>query len=245
MMGFTGPINAIVIGASGGVGSAVVDAIHGASPDNTVWATSRSGTKIPTTATERSTLDIVNEASVERFTNDVKTSGFTPNLVFNCSGLLHTPEFGPERSWRHLNIDTMRTVFDVNTFGVALLGKHLIPLIPREGRSIFASLSARVGSIGDNRLGGWYSYRASKAAQNMMIKCLSIEASMRWKDLICVALHPGTVDTQLSSPFSSRVPANKLFTPAQSCQYLCSTLQTLTPKDTGGVFAWDGQPIEY
>ena len=245
MMGFTGPIRAIVIGASGGVGTAMVDAIHRSGTHNRVWATSRSGANVPMTAHEHSSLDIVNESSVEQFASDVKASDFEPNLVFNCSGLLHRPEFGPERSWRHLNIDTMREVFDVNTFGVALLGKHLIPLLPREGRTIFASLSARVGSIGDNRLGGWYSYRASKAAQNMMIKCLSIEASMRWKDLICVALHPGTVDTQLSSPFSSRVPPNKLFTPAQSCQYLCSTLQKLTPKDTGGVFAWDGQPIEY
>ena len=139
----------------------------------------------------------------------------------------------------------MRHVFEINTFGVGLLAKHLIPLFPRQGRSVFASLSARVGSIADNRLGGWYSYRASKSAQNMFIKGLSIEAKMRWPELVCVALHPGTVDSQLSAPFTARVPENKLFSPAQSCAYLCSVVEGLSPDDSGNFYAWDGQPIPY
>lgn len=245
MMGFASPVHAIIVGARGGVGEAMVRAIHRANPSNRVWATSTSGTGLPAAADGTAALDITSEESIEAFTATLQGEGFAPNVVVNCSGLLHTPNFGPERTWRHLNIDTMRAVFDVNTFGVALLGKHLIPLLPRDERAVFASLSARVGSIGDNRLGGWYSYRASKAAQNMVIKGLSIEASMRWKGLVCVALHPGTVDTSLSQPFSSRVPPEKLFTADQSCQYLFNTLQSLTPEDTGGFFAWDGQPIEY
>lgn len=245
MMGFDGPIRAIIIGARGGIGAAFVRAIHEGHPNNRVWATTRSGTGAPGEADRSLALDITDESSIEELVRAASTAEYEPNLVLNCTGLLHTADFGPERSWRHLNLDTMRTVFEVNAFGVGLLGKHLIPILPRSGRTVFGSLSARVGSIGDNRLGGWHSYRASKAAQNMLIKGLAIEASMRWKGLICVALHPGTVATELSDPFSARVPPEKLFTPDQSCAYLCSTIASLTPAATGGFFAWDGQAIEY
>ena len=146
---------------------------------------------------------------------------------------------------RHLDLEVMRRVFDVNTFGVGLLGKHFLPLFDRQSRGIFASLSARVGSIGDNRLGGWYSYRASKAAQNMIIKTLAIEASMKRRQLICVALHPGTVDTDLSKPFTGRLSPEKLFSQSTACQHLCTVLEGLTPQDTGRFIAWDGQEIEY
>jgi len=245
MMGFDGPIRAIIIGARGGVGQAFVDAIAKSSKHNQVWATSTTDTANSGLGHYISQLDITNEASLARFTTQLKTENYVPNLVINCSGVLHTNEYGPERSWRHLDIDVMRKVFDVNTFGVGLLGKHLLPLFKREGRGVFASLSARVGSIGDNRLGGWYSYRASKAAQNMIIKGLSIEAGMKWRDLICVALHPGTVDTDLSKPFSRSVPAHKLFDRHTACQHLCQVIEQLTPADTGRFLAWDGQPIEY
>ena len=170
---------------------------------------------------------------------------YQPNFVINCTGVLHTQRWGPERTWRHFDIDVMRHVFDVNALGVGLLGKHLIPLMPRHGRSIFASLSARVGSISDNRLGGWYSYRASKAAQNMLIKGLSLEAKMRWPELVCVALHPGTVESDLSAPFAANVPTEKLFSPQQSCAYLCNVMNQLNPTDSGNFYAWDGQAIPY
>ena len=245
MMGFDGPIRAVIIGARGGVGAAFVEAIAANSADNRVWATSRSGNGLPESAERAFAVDITDEGSIEALATALTDDAFQPNLVLNCTGVLSTEAFGPERSWRHLNIDTMRAVFEVNAFGVGLLGKHLIPALPRAGRSVFGSLSARVGSISDNRLGGWHSYRASKAAQNMLIKGLAIEASMRWKDLVCVALHPGTVNTELSRPFSARVPAEKLFTPQQSCEYLCNTIASLGPKASGGFYAWDGQAIEY
>ena len=170
-------------------------------------------------------VDITDEASIVRLVEAMDAADYVPNLVLNCTGVLHTDDFGPERSWRHLDIDVMRRVFDVNALGVGLLGKHLIPRFARDQRGVFASLSARVGSIGDNRLGGWYSYRASKAAQNMIVKTLSIEASMKWKDLICVALHPGTVETALSEPFTARVPPHKLFTPEVSPGHLSASSQ--------------------
>ena len=244
-MGFSKPITAIVIGARGGIGAAFADAIEQSHPSNVVWRTARDATALTGHNTNTESLDLTNEGSIISFVTRLKDEGVQPDVVINCTGLLHSSTVDPEKTWRHLDIDTMRRVFDVNTFGVALLGKHLLPLMPRKQRSVFATLSARVGSIGDNRLGGWYSYRASKAAQNMIVKTLALEASRRWKQLICVALHPGTVDSELSAPFSSRVPEHKLFTPVQSCGYLMDVIQQLTAEQTGGFFAWDGQAIEY
>jgi NAD(P)-dependent dehydrogenase (short-subunit alcohol dehydrogenase family) len=126
----------------------------------------------------------------------------------------------------------------------ALLAKHLIPLMPKDQRAVFAALSARVGSIGDNRLGGWYSYRASKAALNMLLRCTAIEAKRRWPKLVVVGLHPGTVDTPLSQPFQARVPDGKLFTPEFSARSLLQVIDGLTPADSGNVYAWDGQLIQ-
>ena len=245
MMGFDEPLRAVIVGARSGVGGGLVAAIREAGPHNQVWATTTSGSGAPDCSSRCSAVDITQEGSIQAFTDELDEHGFVPNLVVNCTGILHTDEFGPERTWRRLNLDVMRRVFEVNAFGPALLGKHLIPRFSRTQRSVFASLSARVGSIGDNRLGGWYSYRASKSAQNMLIKTLAIEAKMKWPELVCVALHPGTVDTELSRPFTSRVPAEKLFTPRKAAQHLSEVIASLTPSDSGGFFAWDGQPIEF
>ncbi len=244
MLGFDQPIHAVVIGGNTGIGGAFVSRLHH-HPNSLVWGTARDPSTIAGPCTATAKLDITDEASIAETAQRMKDQGFAPNVVINCTGILHTNDWGPERSWRHFDIDVMRQVFEINTFGVGLLAKHLLPLFPRNGRSVFGSLSARVGSIADNRLGGWYSYRASKAAQNMLIKGISIEAKMRWPDLVCVALHPGTVKSDLSAPFTSRVPPEKLFTPQQSCEYLCTVIEELTPNDSGNFFAWDGQPIPY
>jgi NAD(P)-dependent dehydrogenase (short-subunit alcohol dehydrogenase family) len=244
MLGFDGPIRAVIIGASGSVGNAFVEAIA-SGPENEVWGSSRTPDALCAACTHKSRVDITDEASIIALADELKRSEYSPNVVLNCTGILHTKDWGPERSWRHFNIDTMRQVFDINTFGVALLAKHLIPLLPRRTRSVFASFSARVGSISDNRLGGWTSYRASKAAQNMVIKGLSIEARMRWPGLICVALHPGTVRSNLSAPFTALVPEEKLFSPAQSCSHLQAVITDLAPTDSGNFYAWDGTPIPY
>ena len=167
------------------------------------------------------------------------------NCVLNCSGLLHGDGLDPERTWRHLDPDSIRRVFDVNLVAVGMAIKHLLPLLPKRERGVFMSLSARVGSIGDNRLGGWYSYRASKAAQNMYIKCAAIEAGRTRKELVCVALHPGTVDTALSKPFTRRTPSDKLFSAEQCVGYLSDVIASLDASHSGGFFAWDGSVIEY
>ena len=166
-------------------------------------------------------------------------------MVIYVPDFLHGANFQPERRWAHLDPETMAQVFAVNTFGVALCIKHCLSLLPKRSPAWFASISARVGSIGDNRLGGWYSYRASKAAQNMLIKTAAIEAGRLRPELACVALHPGTVDTDLSKPFSARVAPHKLFTPKDSAAKLCRVLSGLTGKETGRFYAWDGSPVDW
>jgi NAD(P)-dependent dehydrogenase (short-subunit alcohol dehydrogenase family) len=247
-LGMKEPITAVVVGARGGVGAAFcrrferepsVRAIHGTSRD-AQWSAEPGPGKL-----RKHCLDIVDEDSVRRLAEVLRTEGEAPNLVINCTGLLHGDGLGPERTWRELDIDTMRRVFDVNALGVALLVKHLVPLMPRAERSFFATLSARVGSIGDNRLGGWYSYRASKAAQNMLVKTASIEAKRQRRKLVLVALHPGTVDSDLSKPFTTRYEPDRLFTPDFSCERLCEVLSGLGAEDSGGLYAWDGVAIPW
>ena len=139
----------------------------------------------------------------------------------------------------------MATAFRLNTTGPALVAKHFLPLLARDRKAAFAALSARVGSIEDNGLGGWYAYRASKAALNMAIKTLSIELARRYPLALCVGLHPGTVDTALSKPFQAGVPQERLFSPAQSARHLLSVLDELTAEDSGKLFAWDGRRIPF
>ncbi len=137
----------------------------------------------------------------------------------------------------------MRRSFEINTIGPALIAKHVLPLLPRDRRAVFAVLSARVGSISDNRLGGWYSYRASKAALNQIIRCLAIELAPKRPQAICVGLHPGTVDTALSKPFQGNVADTRLFTTDQSAAHLLNVIAALTPAQSGRVFDWAGQEI--
>jgi NAD(P)-dependent dehydrogenase (short-subunit alcohol dehydrogenase family) len=146
---------------------------------------------------------------------------------------------------RALSLEGMAGLFAINAAGPALVAKHLLPLTPRSGPSLFAVLSARVGSIGDNHLGGWYAYRASKAALNMLVRTLAIE-HVRTRPLgVCVALHPGTVDTRLSAPFQSGVPDGKLFTSDAAATALLTVMDGLGPEASGGFFAWDGSAIPW
>lgn len=124
-----------------------------------------------------------------------------------------------------------------------MVAKHFLPKLAKDQRAVFAALSARVGSISDNQLGGWYSYRASKAALNMIIKNLSIEMKMRYKQAIIVGLHPGTVDSRLSKPFQANVPAGKLFTADYAVAKMLEVINTLTPENSGKYYAWDGKEI--
>jgi NAD(P)-dependent dehydrogenase (short-subunit alcohol dehydrogenase family) len=134
-------------------------------------------------------------------------------------------------------------VFAVNTIGPALIAKHTLPLLPRDRRAVFAAISARVGSISDNRLGGWYGYRAAKAALNQVLKTAAIELAAKAPQAVCIGLHPGTVATDLSKPFRGNVSAEKLFTPEQSAGHLLDVIARVTPADSGGVFDWKGDRV--
>lgn len=163
--------------------------------------------------------------------------------VFVTTGFLHDATQRPERSWRDLERAALERSFLVNTIAPALVAKHILPRLPRNQRAVFAVLGARVGSIGDNRSGGWHGYRASKAALAMLIKTLSVELKRTHPQAICVALHPGTVDTSMSKPFQGNVAPEKLFTPDFAAVRLIALVDALTPADSGLHIAWDGVPI--
>lgn len=249
-LGIPGPFTAIVIGARGGVGEAFVSRLSRNDSIDRILATSRDPRWCQQTPSAsrvlRRQLDLTDESSVSNLTDALDDEAPPVRLVINASGLLHDGDTQPERSWRDLDPQQMVRLFEVHALGVAVLMKHLLPTFPRTGRSVFATLSARVGSIGDNRLGGWYSYRASKAAQNMLVKCAAIEAARRSPELVLLALHPGTVHSSLSEPFTRRLRAgHTVFTPMQSCEHLCGVISGCAPSDSGGFFAWDGQPIPW
>ena len=223
--------SAVVIGASGGIGSALAERLTGSGRFKTVHALSRSATG----------LDLEDEASIAAAARHI-AEGPPPELIIVATGVLHSGR-QPERSLRALDAEHLLRDYRINAVGPALVAKHLLPLMPRDRRAVFAAISARVGSIGDNRLGGWHSYRASKAALNMLLRNLAIETARTHPQAIVAGLHPGTVDTALSSPFQKGVPENRLFTPAYSAQRLLEVIDGLQPTDSGGVFAWDGQRI--
>lgn len=234
---------AVVIGASGGIGAALVAALADRTAVGTIIATGHMHAPPTMPRVEGMQLDIVDEDNLATVAARAREAGEV-RLVLVATGLLHDAEgLAPEKSWRALALASLQQVFAINTFGPALVGKHFLPLLPRQGRSIFAALSARVGSIEDNRLGGWHAYRASKAALNMMLRNFAVELARRTPEAICAGLHPGTVDTQLSAPFQRAVRPEKLFTPAQSALHLLTVLDGLEPADSGSVFAWDGQRI--
>ncbi|MEQ8744195.1 SDR family NAD(P)-dependent oxidoreductase [Parasphingorhabdus sp.] len=227
---------AVVFGATGGIGSAVADALETGSRFERVIRFSRSGdSAVP--------VDLTSEASIAKAATWMQGEGILPSLIFVATGLLHDGKRGPEKSLRQLDADWLMLNYQVNAVGPALIAKYFLPLMNRNQTIRFAALSARVGSISDNRLGGWHGYRASKAALNMMIRNLSIEWSRKNDKSIIVALHPGTVDTMLSQPFQSNVPAGKLFDSDRAARQLLDVLDGLKPAQSGKIFAWDGAEI--
>ena len=230
---------AAIFGASGGIGGALATRL--AERGVEVWAGSRSGTAAdPSLRAFR--FDLSDEASIAAAAAAMAEA--PPDLVVVASGVLTLADgSGPERSYKQIDGAAMEEVFRLNTIGPALVAKHVLPLLPRDRRSVFATLSARVGSIGDNRLGGRHSYRASKAALNMLRKNFAIELGRTHKQAIVAGLHPGTVDSALSEPFQANLPAGQLTRPADAADNLLNVIDGLTVVDSGGVFDWKGEAV--
>lgn len=218
---------AVVIGASGGIGAALVCELESG------WAVIGVG---------RPAIDLLDEASIAAAAQALANDGHSPDLVLVATGILHSANHGPEKSLRDLDPEWMMLNYRINAVGPALIAKHFLPLMPRDRRTCLAILSARVGSISDNRLGGWHSYRASKAALNMLVRNLSIDWQRKNAASIIVGLHPGTVETPLSGPFRGN-PAHERFDPATAAKQLLAVLESLDPDQSGQLFAYDGTVI--
>jgi len=243
---------ALVQGASRGIGLALCEGLleRGYRVVATARAPEASARLVELRGSSPGTLDLVRldvtrEQSIQDAAATVAEAVGSLEILINCAGVLNGAGAGPEKRLEDIDYDATREAFAVNALGPLLMAKHFVHLVDHGRRAVWANLSARVGSIGDNGLGGWYSYRASKAAQNQITKTLSIELRRRAEGVICVALHPGTVETDLSAPFLRRVPAHKLFTASRAARQLLDIIEELEPADSGRFFAWDGKPIEW
>ena len=225
---------AVVVGARGGIGAALLDCLQQDDRYTRVIGLSRQS---------EPALDLLDEASIVQAAAWVRERGVPLRLLMDATGFLHGPGLAPEKSWQQLDAAQLAHNFAINAIGPALLMKHFLPLLARDGRSVFATLSAKVGSIGDNRLGGWYGYRAAKAALNQLVHTAAIELRRRQPQALCVALHPGTVQTPLSEPFAKTGLA--VVSPAQAAVRLLSVIDGLKAEDSGGFFNHDGSPLPW
>ncbi len=235
---------AAVFGGTGGIGAALVARLAADPACATVWSGARAA---PLTAgkVQGFAFDLEDEASLAAAAEALLPDGEAPDLIIVATGLLHGDGMRPEKSIAALRAEPLGRLFAVNTIGPALIAAALAPRLPRERKSVFAVLSARVSSISDNRLGGWHGYRASKAALNMIVRNLAIETGIRRPAAVCLALHPGTVDTALSRPFQGGVPEGRLFSPDFAAERLLAVIDEATPARSGALLAWDGAVIPF
>jgi len=210
----------------------------------TVHGLSRAGGVSNGPGVQAGRIDIEHEPSIAAAAERL-VEGAPLRFILVATGLLHDAELQPEKTYRSLHPEHLARSFRINAVGPALVAKHMLPLLPKTGKSIFAVISARVGSIEDNRLGGWYGYRASKAALNQLVRTFAIELRRQKPEAVCVALHPGTVDTALSHPYQAGVEGGKLFTPTYAAERLLAVVDAVTGADTGQFLAWDGQRIAF
>jgi NAD(P)-dependent dehydrogenase (short-subunit alcohol dehydrogenase family) len=190
-------------------------------------------------------MDITDEAQIAHGVEQIRAQHERLHLVVYSAGVLHEGELQPEKSLQQLQADRLLRYFQVNSIGAVLLAKHVLPLLKHRDRSVFASISAKVGSIGDNEAGGWYGYRASKSALNMFLRTAAIEYGRKSPNTLVVMLHPGTTDTHLSQPFQRNVPPEKLFSVDRTVAQLLTVIDQLQPADSGHFFSWDGTRLPW
>ncbi len=235
-------LNTAVFGASGGIGSAFVTALAAEESVTRVHAVSRGAVDFASSKICGHSCDPLDEAALGQAVALMTEDG-PLHLAVIALGILHGDGIAPEKTWRHVDADVMGRVLAVNTIAPTLIAKHVLPGLAKGRKTALAALSARVGSISDNRLGGWVSYRASKAALNMVIRTFSIELARVNREAMIVGLHPGTVETALSDPFRQGVPEGKLFTPEHSVEGMLATLDAIGPDASGKIFDYAGVEI--
>ncbi|MDP3294073.1 MAG: SDR family oxidoreductase [Nevskia sp.] len=247
-------LHALIVGGSRGIGLALVEALLADPQWACVTAASRSAVETPELAALKAShgerlqslaLDVGSDTSIEQAATALRARHPALHLLINTAGLLHGEGLSPERRLADVQPEQLLRSYAINAVGPILIARHFQPLLSHDARAVLATLSARVGSIGDNRLGGWYAYRAAKAAQNQLMRTAAIELARRAPRLICVSLHPGTVATGLSAPFHGNVSADKLFTPAFAAERLLAVIAGLNRESSGRFYAWDGREVPW
>lgn len=248
---FPEALTAVVVGASRGIGHGLAESLIAHPRCGRVFALCRRPDEVRFNASiEPVEADVMDEASLRAAAETVQAAAGGVHLLLYSAGLLHGDSSGeagkvsPERSLEQIDPAAAIRSFQINALGAILTAKHFGRMATHADHALMGFLSARVGSISDNRLGGWYAYRASKAAENQFVRTAAIELK-RKRGPVCIALHPGTVDTDLSAPFQGNVPADQLFGVQRAANQLLSVVSAVQPHDTGSFYAWDGQPIAW
>lgn len=244
MSSFPKGMRVALFGANGGIGSALLRRLDESERVGEIFAFGRTSAPPSGTKTVSGLFDLTDERSIAAAAERCRAGGAL-HLVFVATGVLHSGLLQPEKTWRSLSADQLAANFATNAIGPALIAKHFLDQLSKQDKSVFAVLSARVGSIEDNRLGGWHGYRASKAALHQLIRTCAIELARRNPTALCVALHPGTVNTRLSKPFQANVAHDKLFTPDYSARRLLTVVDRLEARESGNAYAWDGGRIPF
>lgn len=263
----SGPIHTLVVGANRGIGLGLVQRLlhnnpgSGDNPDSgklgcpigTVYATYRQIASPQLEALLEQhpdrlriiPMDVTQESQIAQGIAQIQAQTGRLHLAVYCVGILHEGNLQPEKSLQQIQANHLMHYFQVNSIGAVLLARYIWPLFKHGEQSVFASISAKVGSIGDNRLGGWYGYRASKAALNMLMRTVAIEYSRKSPKTIVVMLHPGTTDTRLSEPFQRTVSPGQLFSVERTATQLLQVIKELQPEDSGAFFSWDGSRLPW
>ncbi len=226
------PFNALIYGASGGIGGAICDALAADARCGRLVRLSRSADGV----------DITDEQSLAAAAQHIGAEAGSFDLIINAVGAFEVNGARPERQFREIDAETMLRAFEVNAVGGAMFLKHFLPLLTKERRAVFATLSARVGSIEDNKLGGWMSYRASKAALNQVVRCAAIEEKRRNSESIVIALHPGTIETPLTRKYARGKYTASREAAAQNLPAVCAACK---PEESGGFFDYAGRKIDW